>query len=222
MIESSTVFATAFALSQVCLSAMLLLQRIRMSTLSERIYATLLLAILIYLSVPYLEQWGSNTGWRHLVFLQSAVPGLFWLFSASLFDDHFHLRGWQVSLVVASVLMPMLAFMVAVGSDTWLYMLLVGVPQFLEFLMLLLTLWAVFEYWSVDLVEPRRQLRFWFCAINGTFIFALIFLREFLFANDHWYIVVHGFQGGDAKGFGDRRHDIQICHLIDLTDFVAS
>jgi len=64
--------------------------------------------------------------------------------------------------------------------------LLVTLPQLLEFALLGLTLVVVVSYWQVDLIESRRSLRLWFCALNGVYIFALLFTREVIVPELAW------------------------------------
>ncbi|TQV70143.1 AraC family transcriptional regulator [Exilibacterium tricleocarpae] len=169
--------AIAFALSQVVLSGLLLLGHNRWAV-QERLYGLLLIAITSYLLWPVTRD-------TQLVFLmeplQTAVPGLFWLFSASLFDDHFRLKKWQVTLVAITILCPSLGewLLRRYGVD-W-RLVLVELPQLLEFVLLGLALLVVARHWRVDLIEPRRHLRLWFCGLNGCYILVLIFLREIVF-----------------------------------------
>jgi AraC-like DNA-binding protein len=178
--DTLLVFAIAFGLSQVCLS--LLLVGLRGARgMGEILFALLLLAVTCFLLTPLLP-----APWSGLVSaLATAVPGLFWLFSACVFDDHFRLRGWQVGLVATTVVLPVLGQLAAVSG--WWVHLLFTLPQLLEFVLLGLTLWVVAEFWQVDLVESRRRLRWWFVAINGSYLFAMILMREWLFDGEQWF-----------------------------------
>ena len=171
------VIAVAFALSQVILSGLLLWREDPWS-LQQRLYAALLLCVSAYLLVPLLP----DGAWRWLTqALQTAVPGLFWLFSASLFDDHFQLRRWQLLIVAATVLLPAAGELIGADGDSTLTLLLFGFPQIMEFVLVGLTLAAVTRYWRVDLIESRRRLRLWFCGLNGIYILLLLLLREVVF-----------------------------------------
>ena len=168
----------AFGLSQLALS-LLLLWQVRRWRLTERLFLLLLLAVSAYLLIPFLAH--TAVAWL-LGSLATAVPGLFWLLSASIFADNFRLRAWQAGLVAATVVLPLLGFVLQ--AEGVLHWLLISLPQLLEFVLLGLTLWVVARHWRVDLVESRRRLRWWFVAVNGVYIFALILLRELLFDND--------------------------------------
>jgi AraC-like DNA-binding protein len=177
MTENLVVAAIAFALSQVALS-ILLLSSSKVWSIQERLFAALLVAISCYVLTPLVRE----EPWVGVVHsLQTAVPGLFWLFSASLFDDHFKLRRWQVGLVAATVVLPLVGRMLT-GYDFFLRIL----PQGLEFILVSLTLIAVARYWREDLVEYRRKLRLWFCGLNGLYLFILLFLREVVFPETTW------------------------------------
>jgi len=128
---------------------------------------------------------GSNTSWSWVFSAYAtAVPGTFWLFSASIFDDQFRLRPWHVGLVLATVLPPVLGRYLPESAVS--VFLLYTLPQALEFVLLGLTLWVVSKHWQVDLVESRRSLRIWFVGINGAYIFALVFSRAVLFSGEGW------------------------------------
>lgn len=177
MTENLVVAAIAFALSQVILS-ILLLSSSKVWSIQERLFAALLLAISCYVLTPLVGQ----EPWLGVVHsLQTAVPGLFWLFSASLFDDHFKLQRWQIGLVAITVLLPLVGRMLT-AYDFILRIL----PQGLEFILVSLTLIAVARYWREDLVEHRRKLRLWFCGLNGLYLFILLFLREVVFPGTAW------------------------------------
>ncbi len=177
MTDSLVVAAIAFALSQVTLS-ILLLSSSKVWSVQERLFAALLAAISCYVLTPLVRL----EPWMAIVHsLQTAVPGLFWLFSASLFDDHFRLRRWQLALVAATVALPVIGKLLT-GYDFFLRTL----PQGLEFILVSLTLVAVARYWREDLVESRRKLRLWFCGLNGLYLFVLLFLREVVFPETRW------------------------------------
>jgi AraC-like DNA-binding protein len=171
--------ALSFSLSQLLLSLVLLFSQGRWQ-ISERLFALLLLAIACYLLVPL-----TSGTWVGFVSgsLQAAVPGMFWLFSASVFDDHFQLRPWQLLLVLATVALPVLGRLPGTESAGWFF---ISVPQALEFLLIGLTLWAVAQHWRVDLVAARRRMRLLFVGLNGLYIFALILSREVIFADADW------------------------------------
>ncbi|MCX2979551.1 AraC family transcriptional regulator [Halieaceae bacterium IMCC14734] len=178
--DTLLIFALAFGLSQVCLSMILVGLRGERGV-GETLFVLLMLAVTCFLLTPLLPlPWSGFSS-----ALSTGVPGLFWLFSAYVFDDHFRLRGWQVGLVVITVLLPVLGQLAEV-SDGWLY-LFFTLPQLLEFVLLGLTLWVVAEFWQVDLVESRRRLRWWFVAINGSYLFAMILMREWLFDGEQWF-----------------------------------
>lgn len=173
--------AISFSLSQVLLSVILLCRQKNWS-IQQRFYAALLIAISGYLLMPVLQ----NTAIGIITDpLATAVPGLFWLFSASLFDDHFKLQRWQILLVASTLLLPILGRL-WVANGPIIEFLLFSLPLYLEFLMLTLALVAVLRFWHVDLIESRRSLRLWFCGIGGLFIFVLILFREVVIPDAGW------------------------------------
>ncbi|MCZ6831190.1 MAG: hypothetical protein O7F73_16695 [Gammaproteobacteria bacterium] len=93
-----------------------------------------------------------------------------------------HRPHWRLTERLYVLLLPMLGQLLQ--PEGMLRWLLFSLPQLLEFLLLGLTLWVVARHWRVDLVASRRRLRWWFVAVNGVYIFALILLRELLFAHE--------------------------------------
>ena len=126
------ILAITFALSQVVLSALLLV-RSKNGTVQQRLYALLLLAITAYLLTPIV---GAGLLNKLMAALSTAVPGMFWLFSASLFDDHFRLQRWQLSLVALTVIPPAIYTALDMAGVDSPHILLVTLPQLLEFLLL--------------------------------------------------------------------------------------
>ncbi len=170
--------ALSFSLAQVALGLALLLRQPGWG-IRERLYTLLMLAITAYLCMPLV----SGTVFEiPATTLQTAAPGAFYLFSASVFDDDFRLRPWQLGLVCFTVLMPLVG-MLAPEAPRWLFFTL---PQGVEFVLLGLTLWVVSRHWRTDLVEARRRLRLGFVGLNGGYLLLLIFSREILFPGAAW------------------------------------
>ena len=165
--------ALGFGLSQVLLSLVLIALLPRWST-REWLFALLMMAVAVYLVNPLLDLPLS----RWVAFLATAVPGLFWLFSASIFTDDFRLQPWQLGLVAYTVLAPVLDYLL--DARGVLHLLLLTLPQAVELVLLAMTLWIVLRNAGVDLVESRRRLRWWYVAMNGSYLFMLIVLRESL------------------------------------------
>jgi AraC-like DNA-binding protein len=172
-----------FAMSQALLGGVLLVSS-RPWHLKHTLYGLLQLAIILYLLEPLHDGW-----WWGFIFgsLSAAVPGMFWLFSATLFDDRFRLQFWHVGLVAFTVLLPLAGRALHLSSGDTGYIWLFTVPQGVEFLLLGFALFAVARHWNGDLVEERRSLRTWFCALNGGHLVAFLLIRELLFPGESWW-----------------------------------
>lgn len=168
----------SFSLSQVVLGLALLVRQQSLGT-REYLYGLLMVAILGYLCMPLAQ--GTPLALVTAT-VQTAAPGMFYLFSASVFDDQFHLRRWQLGLVTFTVLMPLLGRLSG-SEQRWLFF---TVPQAVEFLLLVLALWVVSRHWRSDLVETRRRLRLWFVGLNGGYLLLLLLSREILFPGQAW------------------------------------
>lgn len=175
-------FAIGFALSQVVL-ALALLSRSGFNTIQQRLFGFLLLAVLGYFTVRELST--GPLGFVASAF-KTAVPGAFWLFNASLFDDHFRLKPWKIGLVGVTVMLPAIATLIDESNSSFLGLILIELPQLLEFVLLSLALFAIARYWQIDLVQSRRQLRLWLSGFNGIYIFTIVLFEQLIFPNERW------------------------------------
>jgi Helix-turn-helix domain len=172
-------FSIGLVTSQVLLS-LTLLSRSRGSSAQQRLYGALLIGIECYFLVPL-----TRDSLLHVpvVTIEAAVPCLLWLFSASLFDDHFRFRWWQLLLLLISAALPSIGVLLRSG-DIYAYNgLLNGLAMLLKFSFLGLVLWEALQHWHEDLIDSRRQLRFWFCLVNGLYMFVYLFWRDMLDAS---------------------------------------
>lgn len=169
-------FSIGLVTSQVILS-LILLSRSRGSSPQQRLYGALLIAIECYFLVPLVE----GTSLEYPVkSVEAAVPVLFWLFSASLFDDDFKFRPWQLALVLVSVALPRHVQLLSGEGTLMLAPLFSGLGLLLKFSFLGLALWVVVRHWRGDLISSRRRFRVWFCVITGLYLFTFIFWRDML------------------------------------------
>lgn len=178
--------ALTFSLSQILLSVILFIRIKRTWSIQQGLYGVFLLAVTAYLLTPL-----ASNPWLLILMsgLQTLVPGTFWLFSASLFEDHFTLKPRHWLLVSATVVLPVTGGVLSEflwEVPRWLFWTL---PQLLEFVLMGLALWSVVGFWQDDLVESRRDLRVWFCGVIGLYIITLLLLREVLFPGAEWLSV---------------------------------
>lgn len=184
--DSLLIAALSFSLSQILLSVILFIRIKRGWSVQQGLYGVFLLAVTGYLLTPL-----ADNRWLSILLsgLQTLVPGTFWLFSASLFDDHFKLKARHWLLVSITVLLPVSGGVFAEllwDLPLWLFFTL---PQTLEFILMGLALWSVVGFWQDDLVESRRDLRLWFCGVIGLYIVTLLLLREVIFPGAAWLSV---------------------------------
>lgn len=184
--DSLLIAALTFSLSQILLSVILFIRIKRSWSVQQGLYGVFLLAVTGYLLTPL-----ADNRWLSILMsgLQTLVPGTFWLFSASLFDDHFKLKARHWLLVSATVLLPVSGGVLTElfwQVPRWLFFTL---PQALEFILMGLALWSVVGFWQDDLVESRRDLRLWFCGVIGLYIVTLLLLREVIFPGAAWLSV---------------------------------
>ncbi len=165
---------STFAVSQLCL-ALLLLWSARPLQQQQWFFAAFLVALAGYLLDPIVTGGPLDP---LLPALTLFVPGTFFLFSASLFDDHFALQPWHFALVGVTAVPPLFAMLLGVEVGSTADTLLRVVPQVIEFPLLGYALYVGVRFWSPDLIKERRQLRLWFSGFTGAYILVLILLRE--------------------------------------------
>lgn len=191
ILNATLYISVGAALSQAVLMALLLTGG-NLNSRTKKLFGLLVLAIISYLLIPVLGDW--NGHWV-LGAVSTLVPGAFWLFSASLFDDHYRFAVWQPVLVALSVLMPTIWSLFFPASTGWLKIVLIEIPQIAEFVFIGLAAAIIFRSWKDDLITSRRALRLWFCGILGLVILLIILAREVLFKGADWlgpiqYLVV--------------------------------
>ncbi len=178
------IIAVSFAISQVVLSILLLYCLPRVWSTQEWLFSLFLYAVIAYLLGPLLEQhWLGPTQ----IAWQNTLPGLFWLFCGSIFNDKFKLTWWNVVLVASTVILPTIAKNVNVEGLTIPVWLFITLPQLVEFVLIAWAILIVTQSWRDDLVEMRRDLRFWFCFMAGIYIFIMIAIREVFYPNATWW-----------------------------------
>jgi AraC-like DNA-binding protein len=170
-------------MSQIILSALLVIRFRRKLTLQEGLFLTFLVTVAAYLLYPILkDHWLAP----FQTVVQNFLPGVFWLLCSSLFNDRFKIRFWHLCLVGITVAFPFLGQALAWQNLAASAILFEHIPQLLEFVLLSLALLEVVRHWNNDLIESRRDLRLWFCAMAGLYIFGLIALRELILPNSNW------------------------------------
>ncbi len=149
-------------------------------SVQQWLFLLFLMAISCYLAAPVVD---SKLLKEILSALNTAVPGVFWLLCASVFDDHFRLKTWKVCLVLATIVPPQLFKLMDQPVWSWLFM---TAPQLLEFVLLSMAFWVVAKSWRGDLIESRRILRLWYLGLGSVFIFTLLLFRELIVPGAPW------------------------------------
>ncbi len=176
--------AAIFAVSQLLLSMVLLIQFSKPIRRNQWLLFLFMSAVLAYVSGPLIQT--ELVFQLHLTW-QTLVPGLFWLLCGSLFDDDFDLAAWKLSLVLMTVVPPTIGNFFDFDHDGFVGFGVYWLPQALEFILLAWALAIVIRNWQDDLVPERRGLRFWFCLTAGGYSFLMIAVREVLFPEALWW-----------------------------------
>lgn len=146
------------AISQLLLVAFILVRQHRDKP-SGLIAAAFAISVTCYLLVDIDRNWGL---WEYALLVGAIIgPVLLWLLARSLFDDHFQ-AGWRDLTILFGVLAVTLACVAAYDADAnsrELNLLLIVIPQGLNFAFVLMALLMTLKDWRVDLVESRRRVR---------------------------------------------------------------
>ncbi|MEO0438427.1 MAG: helix-turn-helix domain-containing protein [Pseudomonadota bacterium] len=169
-----------FSLAQASLAMALLVGNTPLNT-QQWFYGGLQFCVAAFLAVPLLR---AAFFQQTLPFFVGLIPGMFFLFSASLFDDQFRLRSWHYLAVFCTAALPQVARFLSLEGSSLSWSMLVTLPQLMEFLLLAFGLYVAVRYWNVDLIPSRRRLRVWFSFFVGTYLVLLIFLREVLLPDE--------------------------------------
>lgn len=171
--------AVGFGAGQALLQ-LLQVVRHRQPSSQSRWLGLLLVSALAYFLNAVVSSWV-------LALLANLMPGLMWLFCASVFDDHHRTKSWQLGLVAFSAIAPILARLSpALQAGSWPVFLL-QVPQLLEFVFLILAVAIIAKSWRDDLVQARRRLRVGFCGFLVFYVLLLIFTREVINPTAQWF-----------------------------------
>jgi AraC-like DNA-binding protein len=122
---------------------------------------------------------------RLITALYTGAAGFFWLLCSALFNDNYRLKTWHLVLVVATMLLPLVN--TALDAEASLYrLILVAVPQLLEYAMILIGLAITLLYWRGDLVEERRIIRAGTLGLVGVYLLGAVGSKHF-FAHNLWW-----------------------------------
>ncbi len=128
------------------------------------------LAVQVPGSAPWLENSADCTVLTPLIGLSVGNAVLFWLFTATLFDDEFRWRPWHGAAWAAAVFVGALQCPLAVGLGPGPVLLAARVVlRAIPLLCVAAVLVAALRHWRDDLVERRRQLRLWLVAGGGVY-----------------------------------------------------
>lgn len=188
MLQTAGIF---FGLSQIALTVIMLV-RTKKCRLAETLFTLLLLCV----ASDMLLQLGHSrlplTINILLSFMQTATAGMFWLFCYALFDDHFHLKRWQLSLVFTLSLLP---FFVAIYSvfgsakpSQLAISLLIDIPQLVELVLIFHGLSIIARFRKNDLVPLRRRFGNSLILFTGLFISLVISTRYVFSVSSPWMI----------------------------------
>jgi len=183
-IQNFYVFTGAFALSQILLALAKILSHKNLDT-SELLFSSFLICIGIYLTQPlftgelFIGEQFNNPRWIELIWqhLPTAIPALFLFCCASIFQDNFKLKVIYLVPLLLTLVPPLLFDIFSLNGKV-LHLLMLTLPQGLEFILLAFGLWIVAVSWKNDLIENRRRFRLLVMGCAGSIILVVIFAQQ--------------------------------------------
>ncbi len=173
-----------FGLSQ-CLIILIVLLRDCRRYSQARIFTLLLLCCPAYLIYPLVA--GLSLPYRLGVeSVRTALPGMVWLVSYSLFTERFKLKPWHWLIVAFTVTLPLIGGLLggreafrAEGRnlEMWLWW---HIPQWTEVLLLSHACYLLLSRWRGDLVEARRSLRVLVVGMVVAYTATVVFVEQML------------------------------------------
>lgn len=145
-------FLAAFGVGTSSLLAVLILRNFY-TVRAARIFALLLATAIVHWLHPWLPK--SLEGLSFII--QSAAPALFWMFCRFTFIEPDESRYFLWPIAFYSFLAP-LSFLL-IGQPDALLFTFKGLPQWMEYFLIVAGFWEVANNWQSDLVEERRRLR---------------------------------------------------------------
>jgi AraC-like DNA-binding protein len=111
---------------------------------------------------------------------RNLTSGVFMILCHSLFQDESRMPRLLVAAFALQILMEFAGALRSTNGPEWQYDFLQTVPALLQLLFVGCALYWMLRGWQADLVEARRQLRWIFLLILGTFMFFAILLERVL------------------------------------------
>jgi AraC-like DNA-binding protein len=111
---------------------------------------------------------------------RNLTPGLLMLLCHSLFQDDSRMPRWLIGAFSVQVLMEAVASLRFVDAPASQYDFFQVAPALLQLSFVGCALYWMLRGWRTDLVQARRNLRWIFLAIVGTFIFVAILMERLL------------------------------------------
>jgi AraC-like DNA-binding protein len=111
---------------------------------------------------------------------RNLTSGLLMILCHSLFQDESKLPRWLIGAFALQILMECAGAVRTTNASEWQYDMFQAVPALLQLLFVGCALYWMIRGWRADMVEARRQLRWVFLLIVGTFMFFAILLERLL------------------------------------------
>jgi AraC-like DNA-binding protein len=111
---------------------------------------------------------------------RNLTSGVLMILCHSLFQDESKMPRWLIGAFALQILMEFAGTLRSTNGPEWQYNFFQTVPALLQLLFVASGLYWMLRGWQADLVEARRQLRWIFLLILGTFMFFAILLERVL------------------------------------------
>jgi len=142
-------------------------------------YACLMFAVGAFLLHPLVD----DSARLFTQSIRTAIPALFWWLCIETFTDRPKRFRWGAGFALYSVLAPAIHLLTLGPPDTApiaLHGLLIGLPQLVEYGLILTGLGVVLYHWRDDLIPSRRRLRGWLLGFAGVIILTQVALEQWV------------------------------------------
>mgnify|MGYP000067039833 CR=1 FL=1 len=179
-----TLFFFHLALAQMIMCSLILLP-LWQKNQSIRLYILLMVCGSGYVLGEIFSSQLDNSIIQWFAFIAgNALPGVFWLVSLSVFNDHVILKRWQYAVASLTLLVPLfsklvqLIFSFELTSYEAFYGLIKYGGMLLELVLISHALIIAAQQWRDDLVQERRYIRGGVITVSALYIFIVIIFEQ--------------------------------------------
>lgn len=183
-----------------CIVLMMLIAKDFYHSIAARAFFVLIFGAFVYLC----HAWLPKSLWPFAYMIESSTPAFFWISSRLIFQEGKPLPRLGLLIALHSFITPAAALLLGLNVDAdpaWLVFVTRTIPQWFEYLLIIMGMVALLRGREDDLVESRRRLRWAIMGAAGLSLGWTIFSFNFqvgsaasrIFAVDVSILIIIGF-----------------------------